>query len=580
MISTMVLRPRALAAVVGFGLCLSSMIAVAQDATPDTPTLDDLDQLVGIWKTTIEQDEGEQIRFLTFRKHPDLNALSQRIFDVDPESKQLQRVTFGYVGIPLRTGQIQGLVFTSDGLVAETIGILKEQVLYLKGFGTMADGTRGAADISYRINDDGTLVQEWTNMVGPTVDLPESITREFVKVDAEPMSLFRDGHIVAPENVEPAASLAALSHLLGHWQSVDAEGTVQHDQFWRPWGMGRWLAERWRLANGNSGINISGVDPATGRLTLWSINRRVIGRVGHWEVLNDNTVGQVQGGNRLDRELIKTDTEEMLFSRWMTTENGRYISTDNSYLVKRVPPVQNNEAGQASAAESSQQIDYGEPKIFARIEYMQVPEGGEELYLKVEEAWKKIHRARRDAGFINNWMLAKVSRSPEAKGDYNYVVVHLSDSFEKLRDGRVADLNLEFSSEEQEILGQTATAREMVRYDYWDLVTSADPDRFGQTGFDPAITIGMMQSKDEARHWELEKTVWQKLWKQQVTDGYLWNWHLWRRRTGDGFNFVTVHLRAEEKPTVDRPILSTQVQEKALPHMNREDFHESCKANK
>ncbi len=570
--SVAAIRFSSLSAAVSFGLCLSCVTAVAQEATLEPPALDALRHLVGVWTTSIEQNQDEPIQYLVFREQPELNALAQWTYYVDPESKQVQQAVFGYLGIPLRTGQIQGVLFSSDGWVAEMLGRQDDQVLFVKGFGTMADGTRASADVRYTLNEDDRLVQEWTDILSPSADSPERMSKEFTKVDVPPMSLFRDGQIIAPESDDLAASLAPLRHLIGHWQSRDTAGTVQHDQLWQPRGMGHWLEERWRLANGNSGINISGIDPVTGRLTLWSINRNVIGRVGHWEVLNDTTVGQVQRGDRLDRQLIKTDTDEMLFSRWQTLESGRYVSTDSSYLVKRVSPPPRNEALAENVSESAERINYGEPKAVARIEYMQVPEGGDELYLKVENAWKKIHRARRDAGIIKNWKLMKVSRPPEQKGDYNYVVVHVSDSLDKLRNSQLADLNLEFSSEEQEILGQTSTARTMVRNDYWDLVASAAPDRLGQTGFDPAIVISMMQSKDEARHWELETSVWQKLWKQQVADGYLWDWQLWRRQTGDGFNFISVHLRPEGLTSAPRSILSREVQERAIPDMNHEDF--------
>ena len=194
-------------------------------------------------------------------------------------------------------------------------------------------------------------------------------------------------------------------------------------------------------------MNISGVDPATGRLTLWSINAQVIGRTGHWEILDENTVGQVQFGNRLTRELVKSTSEDMLVSRWQTLEGGGYVNTGNSYVVKRVSQPR-DDSTLTNEQTTSSAVDYGEPRFFARIEYMQVPADGEELYFDVEKAWKKIHRARRAAGMINNWMLLKVSRPEGATGDYNYVVVHLSDSLERLRDGTVDELNLSFSDEE------------------------------------------------------------------------------------------------------------------------------------
>lgn len=566
-----------LGALLGMYPVLRTIPAAAQEEAPSPPALDQIEHFVGTWKTTIQEDGEEQTQYLIFRQRPELNALAQWTFNVDSESRQLQEATFGFLGMPNRTGQIQGLVFRSDGLVAETMGTLKDQELYVKGFGTMANGARVSADIHYRLDADGRLVQNWTDLMTPWGHLTEGMKREFTKIDAGMRDLFREQHIIAPENVELDPSLAPLSHLVGRWQARDADGNVQHDQIWQPRVMGRWLAERWRMGNGNSGINVTGIDPATGRLTLWVITRGVIGRFGHWDILSDNTVGQVQGQNRLTREFVKTDTEEMFVCRWQRPEDGRFVNTDSRYVVKRFSPAQENEAQQDREVATAEPVDYGQPKVIARIEYMQVPEGGEELYFKVEDVWKKIHRARREAGVITNWMLLKVDRTPQTQGDYNYVVVHLSESFDKLRNDQMADLNLEFTSEEQEIYNQTGTARELVRSDYWDLVASAEPDRFGQPGFDPTTFINRMQSKNEARHWELEQSVWRRIWSQHVTDGHLWNWHLWRRRTGDGFNFVAVLLRPEGQTAALPVVVSEEIREKALPDMSREAFADAVR---
>ncbi|NLS98057.1 MAG: hypothetical protein GXX96_38475 [Planctomycetaceae bacterium] len=69
------------------------------------------------------------------------------------------------------------------------------------------------------------------------------------------------------------------------------------------------------------------------------------------------------------------------------------------------------------------------PVLFAYVEFMQVPEGGDELYLKVEELWRnKVHAVRQAAGLVNQWVLFKVERSEGPTTDYNYAVVHLFDS--------------------------------------------------------------------------------------------------------------------------------------------------------
>ena len=204
-----------------FALSLTHAIcqkAAAQEPAASPPSLDQLEHLVGTWKATVTEDGQQRIQYLIFRARPDLNALAQWVFSVNSDSKQLEQVVFGFIGMPSRTNQIQGLVFTSDGMVAETMGTLKDKVLHMKGYGTLSSGARVSADIAYDIDSAGKLIQNWTDMMAPWGHSPEGERREFTKIDEGMRSLFRDGHIVAPQNVELTGPLARLGHLVGRWE--------------------------------------------------------------------------------------------------------------------------------------------------------------------------------------------------------------------------------------------------------------------------------------------------------------------------------------------------------------------------
>ncbi len=195
------------------------------------------------------------------------------------------------------------------------------------------------------------------------------------------------------------------------------------------------------------------------------------------------------------------------------------------------------------------------PVLYAEVQYMQVPAGGDELYLKVENAWKKIHAIRKDAGIVSQWVVCKVTRTEGPPADYNYAVIHVFDSWDKLKKLYPAGLlegKLTLTEEEQQAINATREARKMVRTQLWELDEVAVPARLGQTDFDKTIVLAFMKSKDTDRHVTLERDVWKKIWAQAAADGFRENWHLWICRYPGGherpIDEVAVHLFPSGEP--------------------------------
>ena len=162
------------------------------------------------------------------------------------------------------------------------------------------------------------------------------------------------------------------------------------------------------------------------------------------------------------------------------------------------------------------------PTLYAEVQYMQVPDGGDELYLKVEKAWKKIHAVRREAGIVTQWLVCKVTRTDGPPADYNYTVIHVFDSWDKLKKLYPSGLlegKLSLSDEEQKAINGTRESRKMVRTQLWELDDVALPSRLDQTDFDKTLVLSLMKSKNADRHVALEREVWKKIWRRrQETD--------------------------------------------------------------
>jgi hypothetical protein len=195
------------------------------------------------------------------------------------------------------------------------------------------------------------------------------------------------------------------------------------------------------------------------------------------------------------------------------------------------------------------------PQLYAEVQYMQVPEGGDALYLSVERAWKKIHTIRKQAGIVNEWVVCKVHRTDGPTADYNYAVIHIFDSWDKLKKLYPSGLlegKLSLTEAEQEAINRTRESRKMVRTQLWELDDVAVPSRLEQGDFDKTLVISFMKSKDAGRHVSLEREIWKKIWAKAAEDGFRANWQLWICRYPGGedrpVDEAAIHLFPKGEP--------------------------------
>lgn len=70
---------------------------------------------------------------------------------------------------------------------------------------------------------------------------------------------------------------------------------------------------------------------------------------------------------------------------------------------------------------ASAQTATQEPTTYHVLSYIKVAPGKHAEYLKLEQAWKKIHAAKKKAGRLEGWALLDVLAPSGASCEYNYV---------------------------------------------------------------------------------------------------------------------------------------------------------------
>src|SRR5206468_889585 len=119
-----------------------------------------------------------------------------------------------------------------------------------------------------------------------------------------------------------------------HWQSKKAQDQEGLDCLFEYRGGKHWVVERWKFSGGDAGINISGMDPTSGDLGLWSAGKFFTGKSGRWDDLGNQKLGQVQGNGRIVREFPDSKTFN---AHWQFLQKGSFDDVkDRNYTSTRV----------------------------------------------------------------------------------------------------------------------------------------------------------------------------------------------------------------------------------------------------
>lgn len=323
-------------------LMVTTVLALASPAlgAPNTVKLSDLSGTEGIWKSEFNDAEGnDRVAYDMRWLNEPYQVMRHVRVTVNPKTKTPVEMWAGFVKVDPSQQQFEGLYFSTAGWVGETSGVPTDNghVIHVSITGT--NRSRFHMTVHERRESDTAFTSSSKSILYGGRFIEGGEVQRFTKVDQTFRELMDNGAIVFEEVAEPIEALAPLSRLLGRWQSADRAGTTSHDLRWSLRMDKKWLIERWRVGgeSGSGGFNVSGVDPATGMLTLWSISSDFMGKIGRWDVISDTVLGQVQGDARLIREFPDPDTFK---AHWQIRRAGSFVDVPadqaEPYTVKRV----------------------------------------------------------------------------------------------------------------------------------------------------------------------------------------------------------------------------------------------------
>jgi len=320
------------------GACtLSQSNAIAQDEI----TKELLARESGVWLSESTNTEGEKINNYSWYWHVDELELARGVhLAVNSETKKLISTLHVYTSVNESGKQTESLFFNSEGNVGTSVGIFNGNVNLIRFQGVNTNNIIFSGTIRKELSEDGETSNEtWSDLIFNGNYVVSTPKREHKKLEATNLRpLFQEGKILPAEEANTAKFLEPFQKLIGRWEMKNKDGDVALKIQWRMSGIGRILIENWAFFNekgeqGVGGVNVTGIDPSSGRLTMWSVGKNGFSRSGGWDFISDNVTGQRQGNNRLIRKLEDDNT---ITAYWQSKKNGEYTGEDDKYTLKRV----------------------------------------------------------------------------------------------------------------------------------------------------------------------------------------------------------------------------------------------------
>lgn len=170
------------------------------------------------------------------------------------------------------------------------------------------------------------------------------------------------------------------------------------------------------------------------------------------------------------------------------------------------------------------------PKRYYVVDYMKVEPGNHEDYLELENVWKKVHKAKIDAGAYEHWTLAKVEFPFGANEEYNYMT-RINFAGEKqlaayLENWEMPDLDNLLSEKERAIMKRTRKIRTFIKSEVWSRTDQVLADDMSDAKVHVFNYFDFPEGSGRRAHTKVEKDIWMPVHTARVKDGKLKGWVL------------------------------------------------------
>ena len=256
---------------------------------------------------------------------------------LDPDSLEVKWSSTGWTGLSPSGENFHGLGFASGGQVFEMVHIPKRGKFLYQMMGTGTNGSHWFYTQVQEFLSDTEIRVTQMNVTTNGTFTEQVREGNFKKTNRSSFDdLVQHKELVLGNwnKNQPVSQLAPMKRLLGHWQVKDSNGKEELHCHFRYVGNGRWLLESFKFPGGGAGVNVSGIDPLTGQLALWSIGKNFMGKIGRWDELDKNVLGQVEGSWRLVREFPDAKTYK---AHGQQLKNGSFVDDhEKGYTAKFV----------------------------------------------------------------------------------------------------------------------------------------------------------------------------------------------------------------------------------------------------
>ena len=313
-------------------------LCTCQAWAADKFTLKDLSRYEGVWKREGKDPEGKPLINYKLNRIDTNTALMRSItLFLDPDSLEVKRSGTAWIGLSPSGENFHALNFSSSGQVSEFVHTPKSGRFLNQTMGTETNGSywirtqmeEFLSDTEFR----ATVMNVTTNGTF-TEQVREGNYKKTNRSSVEDLVEHKELVFGNWGKNQPISQLAPMKRLLGHWQVKDSNGKEELHCHFRYVGDGKWLVESFNFPGGGAGVNVSGIDPLTGQLALWSIGKNFMGKIGRWDELDKNVLGQVEGSWRLVREFPDAKTYK---AHGQQLKNGSFVDDhEKGYTAKFV----------------------------------------------------------------------------------------------------------------------------------------------------------------------------------------------------------------------------------------------------
>jgi len=132
-------------------------------------------------------------------------------------------------------------------------------------------------------------------------------------------------------------------------------------------------------------------------------------------------------------------------------------------------------------AQPAQPSATAKPPTYMTVEFMKVPDGKQEQWLKLEREWKPMHELRVKDGSIQSWAaIAQTVPGDESNGPvYATVTTYRGWPDPTKMNFEVLAKKAHPQGDVNALMQQTQSARSMVRTEIWQILEQTDPPVMG-----------------------------------------------------------------------------------------------------